>query len=297
MCAQPARRYGRPSEEYASGVEQCHLCRCRFDGRHEPEAARPVRFDLQLHPRAKVARNYIGMYIHQGERLFPELPRLQTEACADCEEAPMIEWLAPGFAYSLVKDAVAAFRGRQRRLTPAQVLEIRQKWKPLFEEEIWNTHGKKLRKDVIIRDVRRLDAYPEIDCKDKGVSPWFRVGLLDTYHKGILVGLRRGMLTLHDAVGNWRYADYKAGEPGDLNVILAGRIPFENIEAVDWGGDEYYGFPHIYCYFGPRRKEPYERVMFCVEKCNPGGRPFYTEVVCHEKVRQLSKRLGIDPSF
>ena len=209
----------------------------------------------------------------------------------------MIEWLAPGFIYSILKDAWGALRRRRRRLSAAQILELRQKWKPLFEEEIWKTHTQKLRKDVIIRDVKRLDNYPDVDGKAKGISPWFRVGLMATYHKGISVGLGWGKLATHGDGDDWRYTNYKAGESGDLKVILIGRIPFENIEAVDWDGDEYYYFPHIYCYFDAKRKEPYEDLVFCVEKCSPGGRPFYVEVAPYEKVRQLSKKLGIESSF
>ncbi len=209
----------------------------------------------------------------------------------------MIEWLAPSFVYSVLKDALGAFRGRRRQLSAAQILELRQKWKPLFEEEIRKTDTEKLRKDVIIRDVKRLDNYPEVDCEAKGISPWFRVGLVGTYHKGILVGLRWGELTNHGNEEDWRYTNHKAGETGDIKAILIGRIPFENVEAVDWDGDEYYYFPHIYCHFDAKRKEPYEEVVYCVEKCLPGGLPFYVEVATYEKVRKLSDKLGISSSF
>ncbi len=209
----------------------------------------------------------------------------------------MLEWLAPGFIYSILKDAWSVLRSRRRRLSPSQVIELRQKWRPLFDDEIWKTHSQNLRKDVIIRDMKRLDNYPDVDSAAKGISPWFRVGLMGTYHKGILVGLRWGKLTRHRDGDKWRYTNYKAGEVGDLKVILIGRIPFENIEAVDWAGDEYYYFPHIYCYFDAKRKEPYEDLVFYVEKCIPGGRPYYMEIASYQEVRALNKELGIEESF
>lgn len=209
----------------------------------------------------------------------------------------MIEWLGPGLIYTVLKDAWSALRGRRRRLSSAEILELRQKWKPLFEKEIWKTHAEKLRKDVIIRDMKRLDHYPDVDRKEKGISPWFRIDLMGTYHKGILVGLRWGELTRHGEEGGWRYTNYKAGESGDLKVILIGRIPFENIESVDWDGDEYYYFPHIYCYFDAKRKEPYEELVFCEQNCPPKRLPYYVEVASYEKVRRLNKKLGIDSSF
>jgi hypothetical protein len=35
-----------------------------------------------------------------------------------------------------------------------------------------------------------MDHYPEIDEKAKGISPWFRAGLIGMYHRGVLIGLR-----------------------------------------------------------------------------------------------------------
>ena len=67
----------------------------------------------------------------------------------------MLEYLAPGFLYSLLKDAFFALRTRHRRLTPSDVVALRQKWKPVFEEKIWEAHKSKLRQDIIIHDMRK----------------------------------------------------------------------------------------------------------------------------------------------
>jgi hypothetical protein len=92
---------------------------------------------------------------------------------------------------------------------------------------------------------------------------------------------------------DWRFTDYKKGESGDIKVILIGYVPFENIESVDWRGDEYYGFPHLYCYFDARRKEPYEKLAFC-EKREMTDIPFYTEVAPYPAVRKRSRKLGLE---
>ena len=42
---------------------------------------------------------------------------------------------------------------------------------------------------MIVRDVDRVDDYPDGDTKGKGISAWFKVELLGTYHRGIEVGL------------------------------------------------------------------------------------------------------------
>jgi hypothetical protein len=199
----------------------------------------------------------------------------------------------PGFIYALLKDlgtwGLARVRGR--RLSPAEVIRLRAKWKAEFEEHLYQTRKQKLREDVIIRDIKRMDTYPDLDDKAKGISPWFRAGLVGTYHKGALIGLEWSTLKA-DAKGEWRFTDYNKGETGDIRVILIGYVPFENIESVDWRGDEYYPFPHLYCYFDARRKEPYEKVAFC-EKREMDGIPYYTEVASYDSVQKRSPKFGI----
>src|SRR4051794_33895888 len=129
----------------------------------------------------------------------------------------MIEFIAPSFLYSLIKDGVNLIRGRRRSLKPSDIVALRQKWKPLFGAEIWKNHHNKLRRDVIIRDMKRVDSYPETSDR-KGISAWFRAGLVDTYHRGILVGLGWERLRNHTASGQWTFAP-GAEEEGDIRVL------------------------------------------------------------------------------
>ena len=200
----------------------------------------------------------------------------------------MFEWFSAGLAYSVAKDAFNALRGR--RLTAAQKLELRKKWKPLFEERVWLRFKEDLRTDVIIRDMKRIDAYPNIKDNAKGISPWFRLGLAATYHRGIMVSHGLGMLT--QSADGWRYTDYKAGEKGDLKVYSISNIAYDDIENVDWDGDEYYSFPHIYCYFR-HRTEPYEYSAFYTRHEPPNGLPYYTEVAKAADVHKRSTRVGL----
>lgn len=204
----------------------------------------------------------------------------------------VIDFLAPGFLYSLTKDIWARVVSRRRNLSASQIVELRKKWKAEFEPRIWDTHQKKLRRDVVIRDMKRIDKYPDIDAKAKGISPWFRVGLVGTYHRGIQVGMGWETLTKDSKTSRWRNTNYKVRESGDIKVLLLGLIPFENIDNVDWEGDEFYDYPHIYCFFS-FRKEPYEHIGYYTEKTPPNGLPFYTEVAQYSDVRRLSKKRGI----
>lgn len=189
--------------------------------------------------------------------------------------------------YRLLKDFLSWKNRKKRHLTPSELVKLRKKWKEEFESKLIERRKEGLRADIIVRDMKRMDNYPDIDENSKGISPWFRVGLMGTYHRGILVGLRWDTLTLEN--DNWRYTDHRAGEEGDIKVILIGYIPYENIEEVDWEGDEYYYFPHIYCHFDAKRKEPYDKLAFCEQK-HSNDIPFYTEVAEYANVRKHSKK-------
>jgi hypothetical protein len=208
----------------------------------------------------------------------------------------MLEWLTANLAYQVGKDVVLRFRGASRRLSPAQVIELRSKWKPQFERHIWENFKRELRTDVIIRNMKRLDEYPNLDENDKGVSPWFRLGLVGTYHRGIM--LSHGWGTLTKDGDAWRYTDYKAGERGDLKVMLISNVPYENVEQVDWNGDEYYGYPHIYCWFN-KKKVPYEHTGFYIrhDPIVEGALPWFEEVADVEDVRRRSRKHGLDGYF
>jgi hypothetical protein len=205
----------------------------------------------------------------------------------------MFEQLPFSFAYTIVRDSVAFLRRKRRRLSPSEVIQLRQKWKTAFEQKIYEQRRDRLSEDVIVRDMKRIDSYPAISSrKQKGISPWFRVGLMGTYHRGILIGLRWGGLS-HDVKHNkWRHTNYDLDEKPDVNALLVGYVPFENIETVDWDGDEYYGYPHVYCYFDTKRKEPYEKLAYCERKLF-NDIPHYTEIADYDETRKLSKRLGI----
>jgi hypothetical protein len=203
----------------------------------------------------------------------------------------VIDFLVPGFLYSVLKDSFAAIRGKRRRLSASEALALRQKWKPLFEAEIRKNHYEKLRSDVIIRDMRRIDSYPDI-TDTKGISPWFRANLVDTYHRGIFIALSWGTLNRHGDGERWRYTNYAAKEEPDIKALLIGRIPYEKIENVDWNGDEYYHYPHIYCFFTYKR-EPYEGLGFYTEHARPDLPPYYTEIAPYQDVRRLSRQMGI----
>ena len=202
----------------------------------------------------------------------------------------MWEYLSASFLYSLGKDALGWIfgRGRKNRKSPEEIIALQQKFKPIFEDEIIKNWRDKLRRDIVIRDVRRFNKYPDIDEKAKGISPWFRVGLLQTYHRGILVAFQWERLIAIEN-GKYRTAGMADAAGQGIKVIMAGRIPYENIESVDLDGDEYYYYPHVYCHFS-RKKSPYEDIGYYEERANPGGRPYYTEIAKEADVLRRDRK-------
>src|SRR5262249_32120801 len=139
---------------------------------------------------------------------------------------------------------------------------------------------------------KRIDRYPH-DTSTRGgkVSPWFRLGLIDTYERGFMAGLSWYGLITDQKTGDLRYPDDKKGEQSDVNLMLTGYIPYENVESVDWEGDKYYSYPHIYCYFD-FKGVPYERMGFC-DRRELHGHEYFTEIADYNAVRKLSRKLGI----
>ncbi|WP_204114943.1 hypothetical protein [Shimia biformata] len=208
----------------------------------------------------------------------------------------MLEWLAPNFLYNFAKDVYRKWKGTP----PEEIVAVRNKWKPIFEDWLREHHSKGLRKDVIIRDISRVDQYPEIEEKKKGISPWFRVGLVGTYHRGVIVALRYNAL-IDLGNENFRVYDFEKDDEdtksNSIKALIAGKIPFENIVEVNFEGDEYYNYPHLYCRFA-NKKEPYEGVAFFTEgQIFPDSLPYYTELKDYESVRKLSLKHGTKSAF
>ena len=129
-------------------------------------------------------------------------------------------------AYNALKDLIRWLRARKP--DPELVIRQRQQRKDEIEARLRSRdYG-----DAIVRDVRRADAYPGHSDDEKGISPWFRVGLLETYHRGIKVGLRIEGL-VQGAGGGWRLSDPESEKP-DVNAYVVGLIPFERIVNIDW---------------------------------------------------------------
>jgi len=160
-------------------------------------------------------------------------------------------------------------------------IQHRETLRKQFQDEIYKCRAEDLRKDVIVRHVDRVDNYPDVDDKDEGISPWFRVGLIDTYERGIVLCLRLG--GLKECQGGYRFVDYVNEEKSDITAMLLADVPYDSIEAVNMEGDKYYNYPHIYCYFD-FNGEPYERKWFAQKIDQPHGHPYFKQIAEYHEV-------------
>jgi hypothetical protein len=140
----------------------------------------------------------------------------------------------------------------RRREGPEKTIAHRQSIKRCITTNMrWRGRDKAPR--IIIRDLARIDQYPDADDAIIGISSWFPADVRDLYHRGIEVSLRIQEMTI--TRGKARHT--RARTPADRRILIAGRIPFDAIVAIDWAGDELNPQPHFFCWFD-QADGPYE---------------------------------------
>ncbi|MEQ1651335.1 MAG: hypothetical protein ABL897_02495 [Hyphomicrobium sp.] len=206
----------------------------------------------------------------------------------------MVEWVTT----SLVKDASLAvwrwLRGRRGALKPEEIVAQRLKWKPIFDQRIAVARRDKLGRDVTVKDVRRLNTYPEIDENARGITPWFPAGLVGTNDRGLLLLL--GWHSLASEALEYLALEgiqkQNAREVG--NAALIGYVPFEQIVQVDWNGDDYYTRPSLYLHFDAKREGPYEKIGLRIRKeMQDIGAEWYSEICDIDLYQEACSKLGI----
>jgi hypothetical protein len=141
---------------------------------------------------------------------------------------------------------------RAQRATPEARIRHRQEIKEELSRSLtWPDRDEA--PEAIVRDLARMDDYPEPDESLGGISPWFKVEIKGLYHRGLEVVLKLAGVEL--SRNEARETDGVRAE----TVAIVGRIPFDSIVLIDWSGDEHYANPHIYCWFD-QNDGPYESI-------------------------------------
>lgn len=203
----------------------------------------------------------------------------------------MVELPLASSLYSFIKDVIKLVT--HKNFPPEQQLAQKAKWEPILKSWLLTSYLNNYRRDIIIRDVKRINSYPNSCEKKRGISSWFRLGALDTLHDGVLVAIRWQTLV---EVSNQTYRVAKPDEQdgsATIKVVLAAIIPYYLIEQIEIEGDEYYRFPHIYCHF-KLKKQPYKSIQFYEERQADGSsKPYFVQFGEFKKIAKLSKKAGI----
>lgn len=107
------------------------------------------------------------------------------------------------------------------------------------------------------------DTYPDINPARPGISPWFKLELLDFYHGGLHGIVAIEYVLIDSETRNWALLPYPLSDKQypprfeKTKVFVTVKIPWRYILHYDMRGDEYYNFPHLYREFA-NAGEPYE---------------------------------------
>jgi hypothetical protein len=154
----------------------------------------------------------------------------------------------------------------------AKDLSRREQWRSAFEDYFVKSGTEGDERPMLIRDIDGIKHYPE--------SAWFKLWLVGFYHSGLLLSFNVLYSTHIKAVEdqkNWYYCDSK--DEFGIKVFCVAKISYDRIEHVDWKGDEYWPFTHIYCKFDSKDDDPFEEVVYCERIEREGEAPYYREIV------------------
>ncbi len=197
----------------------------------------------------------------------------------------MIDML--GTLYEILKDVLGFIFKKLQRPDPAVLLKQRQEWRSEFERHLTKESNGLIYGEAIIRDITRMDNYPDIADREKGISSWFKVEVKGLYHRGVEVILGIDGLIYNENHRQWHYSTN--GENGTVTAYLIGQIPFDVIRGVEWKGDEYYNFLHIYCEFNKKQKQPYENLVYCTLQGSNEHR-YFSEITKLDDVVKSKRR-------
>lgn len=130
---------------------------------------------------------------------------------------------------------------------------------------------------IIIRNINKSHDYPE-----KGYS---KCGFYGFYHDGIQIcyGAAFGISYIKKVAGDtWTHCSEK--DENSMKVWGIYKIPYRNIDHVNWHGNEIDPEPHFFCFWDSKYK-PAENHVYCErKKSSIEGTDYFTEIVNTDKV-------------
>lgn len=113
---------------------------------------------------------------------------------------------------------------RMKKKDPKEILEYRSRMKKEIKEGFYKWHkAGNTRDEIVVRDLKRMDNYPDVDDSTKGISPWFRVGYKGLYTSGVEVFLS---MPMYAVIKNDKWELSHEGKDGGKLAYQVGGIPF-----------------------------------------------------------------------
>jgi hypothetical protein len=154
---------------------------------------------------------------------------------------------ALGAFFGLLPRIIDHFRTHRSASEPENVLQHRLEMEAKFKAEFQTNFSDGYAPRVIIRDLQRMDKYPDTTPNRRRISAWARMELKGLYERGIELYYEIVTIKHEEVDGAWRLADHDE-ENTETGAVLA-RIPYEFINRLNPNGDCYYPEPHIFCAF------------------------------------------------
>lgn len=106
---------------------------------------------------------------------------------------------------------------------------------------------------VLIRSIYDTN-YPDNTHLKKDFTGYFKAEPYNFYHNGlqVITGIKTITVKTNENMEK------------SINALEISFLPYSNIIEYDYDGDEYYGYPHIYCDF-TNIHEPFEKVGYAYE--------------------------------
>lgn len=198
------------------------------------------------------------------------------------------------FLYRIFQDLINFVLRRSKKAPPVEKLQRNQKLKDELQEkfDLHPQHPLKEPIDVLLRDIDRIDEYPEENVKERKsrVAPFFKVTLRALYHQGIEVYNCSAAVEIkrNHKTGVWEMAE--KGVKGEAKAYSVGRIRFDWIDHVNYEGDEYDCTPHIFCKF-KNKGFPFEECRIRKLEMRNGRVAYTNDVGAYWPKKIIKKRL------
>ena len=167
-----------------------------------------------------------------------------------------------------------------------EILQYREKMRNEFEEHLGEWIRERHHGRLLIRDIARIDNYPQSEPTIGRIAPWFGTEFKGLYDKGVEVFNSVVKVVPVPDSDDWRFCRETDEDAETAYVVV--RIPYEKIRKVLWNGDQIYSEPHLFCIFDGMFGTPYSEGLIYQERGTEPNKYFH-ELCDLETAKRLTR--------